>query len=122
MRHVVPRVDDLHHPEPVPHVRHRKGQRFLRQIQLRQRVQRVDVEADHGPVRCVGKRPIVNELVDRGMGLVDLRHMRGRIDLDLDVNERHAKDPGLLRDGLRFVGRDGRRLVMGHAHIAFGFS
>ena len=67
MRHVVPRVDDLHHPEPLPHVRHRQDHRFLRQIQVRQRVERIDVEADHGPVRRVGKLPIVNELVDRGM-------------------------------------------------------
>ena len=114
MRHVVPRVDDLHHPEPLPHVRHRKDHRFLRQIQLRHRVERVDVEPDHGSIRGVGKRSIVNELVDRGTGLVDFGHMRGRVDLDLDVDEWHAKDPGLLRDGLRFVGRDGRLLVLSH--------
>ena len=40
--------------------------------------------------------------------------MRRRVDLDLDVDERHAEDPGLLRDGLRFVGRDGRLLVLSH--------
>ena len=107
MRHVVPRVDDLHYPEPLPHVRHRKDHRFLRQIQLRHRVERVDVEAHYRPVRGVGKRSIVNELVDRGTGRVDLGHVRGRVDLDLDVDERHAKDPRLLRDGFRFVGRDG---------------
>ena len=68
MRDVVPRVDDLHHPEPLPHLRHRKDHRLLREIQVRQRVERIDVEADDGPVRCVGKLAIVDELVDRRVG------------------------------------------------------
>ena len=48
------------------------------------------------------------------MGLVDFGHVRRRVDLDLDVDEWHAEYPGLLRDGLRFVGRDGRLLVLSH--------
>ena len=60
----------------------------------------------------------MNELVYRGVGSVDLGHVRRCIDLDLDVDEWHAKGPRIVRDGLRFVGRDRRLLLLGRGHLA----
>ena len=65
----------------------------------------------------------MNAMVDWGTGLVYFGHMRGRVDLDLDVDEWHAKDPGLRRDGFRFVGRDGTPVGVGSVVISrSGFS
>ena len=62
---VVPGVDELHDPEAVAHLGNGQHHRPLRKIELRERVERIDVEADDGLVRRVGELAVVGELVDR---------------------------------------------------------
>jgi hypothetical protein len=65
-----------------------------------ERVQRVDVEADHRLVRCVRERAVVRELVDRRTRTLRLRHVRKDADLRVDVDERKAEPERLLRQTL----------------------
>ena len=112
VRHVVPGVDELHEPEAVAHLGNGQDDGALRQVEGGERVERIDVEADDRLVRGVGKLAVVRELIDRREGSLRLCDMRDGVDLRLDVDQRHAEDPGLLRKRAGLV-RLHRRIHLG---------
>jgi hypothetical protein len=64
--HVVPRVDDLHDPPArAVHRRHHEYHRLGGEIEVGQRVERVDVHADDLDVLRVLKLAMMIELIER---------------------------------------------------------
>ena len=106
-RYIVPRVDNLHDPPALAlHRRHHQHDRLGGEVEVGQRIERVHIHPDDFVVRGIWKFAVVIELIERRATGFGFRHVRLRVRLRGDVNQRRAKHKTLLRNGSGFGGSE----------------